>query len=195
MTGKTTDDLKGLAIDPGGWQPYLDDGEVLLWQGQPSARVAFDLGLATVLPSIFGVLFASAAIVIAFQALMAGEPLALVFALPFFAVGAFLAIGRFYWDAYRRSKTRYALTNRRALVARSHRGRSIQSYPIRSDAPIELYQGREDTVSFGGMLRTDRQGRPYPTRHAFERIKNGAHVARLLRQVQLDAGVTPGLGG
>ncbi len=187
MTGKTSDDLRSLAIEPGGWQPYLEEDEVLLWEGQPAARLACELRLATILPSLFGVLFAGAAVFIAFQALMAGEPLALVFALPFFAFGAFMAVGRFYWDAHRRAKTRYALTNRRALVARSHRGRSIRSYPIRRDAVIELYQGREDTVSFGGPLGFDRRGHPYRTKLAFQMIADGAHVSRLLRQVQQTA--------
>ena len=187
MTEPANSDLQSLAIDPGGWRPYLDAGELLLWEGQPSARLKFDLRLATVLPSLFGGVFAAMAVFIAVQALAVGEGFALVVAIPFFAVGAFLAVGRFYWDAYRRSKTRYALTDRRAIVARSHRGRTIKSFPIRRGAAVELQQGREDTVVFGGTLDTDREGRPYRRTQDFEMIRDGAHVAQLLRLVQQNA--------
>lgn len=180
------------------WAHYLDADETLLWQGAPSGEVRYarkDLGV-----SLIGCLFLAVAIFWAVAAVIAtaGTPmvfLAPLFALPFMAVGVFLIGGRFYYYAWVRRHTRYALTERRAIIATSARGRSLKSYPINADTEIDYQPGPEVTIWFAeerrrGSYRTRRDRSihnrtyQYTVKYGFEYISDGDEVYRLMRQIQ-----------
>ena len=93
--------------------------------------------------------------------------------LPFVAVGLFRLVGRFFWDAARRRRTRYALTDRRAIIATSLGGRHLLSLPIHPDRDVEYRPGREATIILDRKVTPSRNRRktgPAVTELGFERI-------------------------
>ena len=122
--------------------------------------------------AIFGALVCLGVVV-----LLLPQPIALA-VLPgvaIFSAGAFFfGFWPHYRDASRRRRTRYALTNRRAVVAEVDRqGRvSVKSYPIRLDTPLG---GGHDRVIFATERRMAR-GRGYDADVGFERIGAEARV-------------------
>jgi hypothetical protein len=172
----------------GGWHIYLDRGEKLLWEGAPLPGLRFkpsDLFL-----SIFGAFFFGFAVFwIGMASSMGGgmsgfEMIFPLFGLPFVAVGAYLMIGRYFWEAHVRTKTRYALTNKRAIVAKSAWGRSLKSWPINSSTQIEYQPGSAATLYFAKEEKRGSKGSRYTVKKGFQYIPDGDAVYRLMRQVQ-----------
>lgn len=178
--------LAEAALEPEGWTPYLDPGERLIWTGQPSDRLRVRPTDFFMVP--FSLFWGGFAIFWEVSAIVMGAPWFMVlFGLPFVAIGLYLIAGRFFWDTYVRRHTRYALTDKRAIVARSHWGRSLESYPIRPEAEIHYLPGPEASIFFDRTVRG--AGRPHgpgrrTIRHGFEFIADGEHVYRLVRAVQ-----------
>ena len=176
-------------LDPGGWAPYLDPGEVLLWEGAPQPGLRFkpsDLFL-----SLFGLAFGGFALFWITMAATIGSDapgpigtLFPLFGLPFLAVGAYLAVGRFFWDAHVRSKTRYALTTKRGIIARSAVGRSLNSYPIKPGTQVDYRPGDAATIYFAEEEKRGSKGRRYTVKRGFEYITGGDTVYRLIRAIQ-----------
>lgn len=176
-------------IDPAGWAPYLDPGEALLWQGAPARGVR--VRPSDLMVSAFGLFFAGFAIFWVYMASSIGgdAPAGIgyvfpLFGLPFVVVGLYLVFGRFLWRAYVRSRTRYALTTRRAIVAKDAFGRSLKSWPITDAGQVEYQPGAEATIFFATEMRRGSKGREYQVRHGFEYIAEGDHVYRLIRAIQ-----------
>ena len=190
-TGPTADGA------PEGWGAYLDRDEKLLWEGAPATGLRFrasDLG-----KSVFGLFFlgfsifwvaGASSVTSGFHTsgLAAGPegvfqffPL---FGLPFVLVGAYMVFGQYLWNAYVRGKTRYALTDRRAIIAKSALGRSLKSWPINKRTRLELIPGDESTIWFAEEERRGNKGRRYTVKKGFEYITGGDQVYRLMREVQ-----------
>ena len=174
-------------VGPGGWAPYLDPGERLLWEGAPDAGVR--VRGSDIAQSVFGLFFLGFALFWTFMASTMGAEAGGgfrafgLFGLPFIAVGAYLVCGHFFWKAYERSKTRYALTTERAIVAKSALGRSMRSFPIRSESEVAYEPGDPATIWFHREVRRGRKRRR-TIRHGFEYIADGDNVYRLMRSVQ-----------
>ena len=174
---------------PEGWAPYLDRGEKLLWEGAPAGGLKFKI--SDIFQSFFGLFFLGFSI---FWIVMASSmssnfdrgPGALfpLFGLPFVAVGAYLVFGRFFWKAWVRSKTRYALTDKRAIIATNTFSRKLQSYPIGPGTRIDYEPGEQATLWFAEEERRGNKGRRYTVKHGFEYISGGDEVYRLMRRVQ-----------
>lgn len=173
--------------DQPGWEAYLDDGERLLWTGQPEPGMSFTL--SDIFKSLFGLFFLAFALFwvgAASQAVVEAGPVGLVFPLfgtPFIFVGCYLLFGRYFWEAHVRKHTRYALTDRCALVATSVRHRKMKSWPITDASEIELLLGPPDTVNFASRRTSPRNGNR-KIAIGFERIVDGAHVYKLLRDIK-----------
>jgi len=177
---------------PEGWDAYLDRDETLLWEGAPvpGLRVrASDLA-----QSIFGLFFLGFAIFWMWGASGFGTgdvsgPFLLfpLFGLPFVLVGAYLSFGHFFWSAFLRSRTRYALTDRRAIVAKRSFTRSLKSYPIDAGTEIEYEPGQPATVWLAREARRGNKGRTYTVKRGFEYISDGARVYRTIRDIQQSA--------
>lgn len=174
------------------WQDILDPGETILWQGRPDPRPHW---AALSLPRA-----ASGAVVTAIALLwitVAGRittdfpaPLGLfpLLGLPFLAIGLYQIAGHVLWDAYRRARTWYTLSDRRAFIATDMplRGKTLRSYPITADTILTFDDSELASIGFAfepvPMKRTTRMRGV-----GFERIPDGRAVYALLRGVQSDA--------
>ncbi|MFK7945070.1 MAG: aspartate carbamoyltransferase catalytic subunit [Paracoccaceae bacterium] len=174
-----------------GWQPYLDRTEKVIWEGAPSSGLKFRA--ADLVQSFFGLFFLGFSIfwVVMASRITSGssghEGIALffpLFGLPFVAVGAYLVFGRFFWKSYLRSKTRYALTEKRAIVATNTLRRKLKSYPIGPNTRLDYEPGAEATIWFAEEERQGSKGRRYTVKHGFEYIPDGDNVYRLMRRIQ-----------
>ena len=182
-------------VDPGGWAPYLDPGEHLLWEGRPNTGLRFKP--SDIFITIFGCFFGGFALfwIIMASAIGGDAPggigyLFPLFGLPFLLIGGYLAFGRFFWDSYARSKTVYALTTKRGIIARQTFGRSLKSYPIQKRTDIEYLPGPEATIYFAKEEKQGKNGR-YTVKRGFEHFNDGDTVYRLIRAIQQDRIETP----
>ena len=179
---------------PQGWGPYLDRGEKILWEGAPNQGLrarGSDIG-----KSVFGIFFFGFAVFWVYMAssLSRGAPSAAgldvfgmifpLFGLPFVTVGAYMLFGQYFWKAHVRKHTRYALTDKRAIVAKSAWGRSLRSYEIGPSTQVEYKPGPESTIWFAEEERRGSKGRRYTVKKGFEYITDGDEVYRLIRRIQ-----------
>ena len=97
-------------------QPYLLDGESLVWWGRPDPGKHLGRNDAFLVP--FSLLWGGFAIAWEAMAIAQGAPVFFaVFGAVFVAMGVYLVAGRFVVKARRKRQTVYGLTDRRALVA------------------------------------------------------------------------------
>jgi len=121
---------------------YLQPGEQVLWTGRPDPRVW--LTSADVFAVPFSVIFLSFAVIWERQATSVGAPHAFgLVGYLFIAVGCYLLAGRpvVAWSARRR--TRYAVTDRRALMITP---RTMTDSPL-AGQPVALRRSRSGRVS------------------------------------------------
>jgi len=175
------------------WEDHFLPGEKLLWQGAPVAGV--HSWRALIYMTVFGIPFLVAGLGLTFGGLWAATSaagwaqlgyalLAVVIGLPFLVIGLYLVAGQ--WVAALRApdRIRYALSTRAAYIAQRYWGRKFAIYPITASSPLTLDCGRRaDTVWFHSHDERDSEGIG-TVRAGFENIDQGAHVMRLLRQVQ-----------
>lgn len=135
-------------MPPPGWENILAPGETILWQGQPDAGVDWsELARPT---TVFGLAFMAFAIFLLTRPETGGNPVAALAFLVFLIFGAHLAVGRLFWDAYRRGKTHYTLSNRTAFVATDVMGRrDLRSIPLSRGMPMTLQDSVPGSVVFG----------------------------------------------
>jgi hypothetical protein len=165
-----------------GWDAILDTDEKILWQGRPDPAFHIDFGKA--LEMVFGLFFWGFSIFwISMAAAMAG-PFAL-FGLPFFGIGFYMVIGQHFWKTYLRRHTWYTLTNKRAFIATDLpvKGKSLKSWPVSANTPVDLTRGPPDTITFARETRRGNNSN-YTVDIGFERIHNGADVYRLMRNIK-----------
>ena len=174
-----------------GWAPYLDRGEKLIWEGSPAGGLKIRPSDLTA--SFFGLFFLGFSIFWVYMAssITRDAPgsggfglIFPLFGLPFVAVGAYLVFGRFLWKAFVRTKTRYALTDTRAIIATNAFGRKLKSFPILADTRLDYEPGPEATIWFAEELRRGNKGRRYTVRKGFEYISDADEVYRLMRRIQ-----------
>ncbi|MEM1315476.1 MAG: hypothetical protein AAGI51_13025, partial [Pseudomonadota bacterium] len=129
------------------WADYLDEGERLVWTGAPLPGLRANG--SDVWPSAlgFGFLFFGVLALLGIGEVSGPLPRWGI-GWAFMAFGAYTMIGRFFWFAWLRGRTRYALTDRRTVIAVNGLSRSLKSYPYSSSAPLELLDGEPGTVNF-----------------------------------------------
>ncbi|HRW19347.1 MAG TPA: hypothetical protein P5181_10925 [Dermatophilaceae bacterium] len=122
-------------------------GEQVLWTGVPDASRILEPSDAAMIP--FSVLWGGFAIFWEVMAIRMGAPwFALLWGVPFVLIGLHMMVGRFFVRRWQRARTRYVLTDRRALLLR---GGSMRAEPT-ADGPREVLSsgaGRYLTVTFG----------------------------------------------
>ncbi len=74
-----------------------------------------------------------------------------IFGLPFVAIGLYMIFGRFFFKAWKKKKTFYALTNRRVLIATQLYERQLQAQFLNQIPTINqsIRSNGTGTVSFG----------------------------------------------
>lgn len=170
---------------PEGWDGILDDGERILWQGRPDGAIT--LRAQNLIVMVFGLVFAGFAL---FWMIMASQTGGLfwMFGLVHFSVGAGIVFGAVGWNAFRRRRSWYTLTDRRAFVATDLplMGRRLKSYPITADTVLVFEDGPLATVNFASATRRGKSG-TYQVPVGFERIAEGREVYRMMRDIQARA--------
>lgn len=132
-------------------QPYLLSGETLRWTGRPGGGLLLTAADALLIP--FSLLWGGFAIFWETTVLTsrAGGFFSL-FGIPFVCVGLYLIVGRFFVDAWARSRTLYGLTDRRALILKSVPGGGITTVDLRAAGGIRFRPGKDGngTIDLGG---------------------------------------------
>ncbi len=177
------------------WEDYFHGNETLIWEGHPAEGIKGTFGM--VFMSLFGLPFLFGGLATFFGAFgfafmggvsgIGGGLFMLVFSLPFLCVGFGLVFGSWILAYYSSHFVRYALTNKRAYIAKSWWNHTMESYPILPNSHIELEEGRFDTVYFFTERSRDSDGDLITTKVGYEHIANGMEVYRLLREVQAKA--------
>lgn len=150
-----------------GWERYLAPDEKFLWQGAPVGGIRFSPIL--VFLSIFGMIFAAIPMVALFSVSINSGTIIdyILYGVIWFfiLIGLAFIIGPWPLDAKMRNSTRYALTDKRAIIASTLFGRVLSSYPLNGDAPLEHIKGRLDTVNFSfssaGVRQQEKDATPH----------------------------------
>jgi hypothetical protein len=162
----------------------LDQGERVLWQGRPNARIFIT---PQQIARVVRVVIALMLLVYILARLGYGVPpltdiRVIVILIIFQAVP--LEIIK---SAFLRKRSTYVLTNRRAIIAVQlpYFGQVIRSLPINAATSLVYRLGkRYSAVYFGAMPRKFWDLRGYAAADGFERIAEGAAVFALIGQVQ-----------
>lgn len=94
----------------------LQPGEVLLWEGAPKPGIHFQRSDLFAIP--FSLLWCGFAIFWEASVIAAGGPLLFkIWGVPFVLMGLYITVGRFFFRAWRLAGTRYAVTDRRVIIA------------------------------------------------------------------------------
>lgn len=137
-------------------QSELDSGEELLWAGTPKQSTVFRPSDVFMIP--FSLLWGGFAIFWEIMALGflgngAGSfnlvfPL---FGIPFVIVGLYMIFGRFIYDAKKRSKTFYGLTDQRAIIVSGIFSKSVKSLNLKTMSDVSLTEksSGNGTITFG----------------------------------------------
>ena len=172
-----------------GIQLPLERGEKLLWSGVPRQGLVLRASDALMIP--FSILWAGFAVFWEHGVITSGAPLFMrIWGIPFVVVGAYVMIGRFVHDAWRRSGTTYAVTTERVIIAASGPFASLKSLNLGTLTDVILTERPDGsgTIAFGrGSSRQDwgaaqwGGGPPVPT---FEMIPTAKQVYNILRDAR-----------
>jgi hypothetical protein len=120
----------------------LEPGERLLWVGRAARGVRFRPSDMLLIP--FSVLLVAFAVFWEMMVLQTSAPLFFRFAGSVFVVlGAYMLVARFLWDAWRRSHTSYAVTDRRILIVTDAARRSPIAYSLKDLPAMTLTERRK----------------------------------------------------
>jgi hypothetical protein len=171
-------------------------GESLRWAGAPRQGVFLRSMDVFLIP--FSLMWGGFAFFWEVAAIAARAPFFFMFwGVPFVLVGVYMLAGRFFVDAYTRSKTVYALTDRRVIIVSGILSRSIQSLSLRTLSDVSLTEHRDGrgTVRFGrahpfamwyeGMHWPGQEQYAVPT---FERVEEPKRIYDSILHAQNSAG-------
>ena len=126
---------------------YLDPGEKLLWAGRPAQGIVFTPLDWYFIP--FSVIWFGIVLYIFWQGATTNpEPMSAVGSVLFVGIGIYLLVGRFFADAFYRSRLVYGVTDRRAIIASGILQRSLQSIDLSSLSGLK----REDRTDGSGTI-------------------------------------------
>jgi hypothetical protein len=143
---------------------YLNPREAIRWTGQPQQGLVLRSADALLIP--FSVLWCGFAVFWETSVWSSGAPtFFMLWGAAFVCVGLYFVFGRFFVDAYMRSKTYYALTDQRALILGGLGGNELTTIDLRSTSEIRYQDidGSRGTISFGPDPGPFRRGRIWHT--------------------------------
>lgn len=170
-----------------GWEGILAADEQIVWQGQPDPRLELEALKASQV--IFGLATGGFAV---FWSVMAAQSsdggltgiLLPLFGLFFVVVSFKRAGGHIFWDSYRRKRTWYTLTDRRAFVATQMLGRkNLAFYPIDRETVIDFNGKDPGTIWFAYEYQRNKQGSSRK-KVGFEQIPDALRVHNKVVAVQ-----------
>lgn len=135
-------------------QPELTSGESVLWASRPDSHVIFHKEDLFLIP--FSFLWGGFAIFWELGVMgywgtgsRSGWIFGMIWGIPFVLVGQYMIWGRFFYAAWKKRRTHYAVTNRRVIVVQNGWSRTVASSYIGS-LPTLIKESRSNG---GGTLR------------------------------------------
>jgi len=173
--------------------PHLGSGERLQWTGRPKAGLTLQSGDIFLIP--FSLLWSGGVFAGLWSALNEpNTPIVVLTMLTLFAVmGVHILIGRFFYDAWRRSRTYYGLTEQRVIIVSGATGRKAKSLNLKALQDISLSKKNDGTgtITLGlspwpgtSWISSSWPGRARFTPPALERIPNAQDVYNQILAVQ-----------
>ena len=174
----------------------LARNEKLLWSGQPRGGVRLRASDALFIP--FSLMWGGFAFFWEATVLRQGAPgFMALWGIPFVLVGIHVILGRFFVDAWMRSRTYYALTDQRAIIISGLFSQQVKSLPLRTMSDITLKERADGSGSIvlgpssGPYSWFAGSGWPGTGRYqppTFEMIENVRNVHTILRDAQASTG-------
>jgi len=138
--------------DASGWDSiagtrlWIQPGERIFWRGEPDSGVIFGPEDVILIP--FSILWGGFAIFWEVGVTMQGWSVGTLWGVPFVLIGLYLIFGRFVYKHVNRRHTRYAITDRRVVVARKA-GREVQSALLSQPSQVKRRRdGRHATLTW-----------------------------------------------
>ena len=170
----------------------LTSRERLLWNGRPKQGLLFRKSDAFMIP--FSLMWGGFAIFWETTVIKSGAPFFfMLWGIPFVLVGLYMIVGRFFADAWQRTRTFYTVTNERILIVGGLFNRTVTSLELRTlpEMSLSLQDDDKGTLSFGedqtgfgstfgGRWSQSNQKRP----PQFEGIPDAAGVMARIREAQ-----------
>ena len=126
----------------------LEAGELLTWEDQPDRQIQIRKSDLVMIP--LSLVYAGFIGFISFGFIMADKRdyMMLSVLLPFMLIAAYVVVGRFYYDAYKRRRTWFAITSKRVLIVTKAPGLKVQSIPLTSigGVAVDSYTDKLGTV-------------------------------------------------
>lgn len=162
------------------WAEVLEDDERLLWQGRPGIGIVVStfqyLVMATFLLSVTNIYYFSG-----------GPPEKHALAVNLFYIAYFVSIVLYVlWPSFVRSRSRYAVTNKRALIAmnKPFAQAQITSYPAQNWTPLVLTDKHPSNLYFTSRELFALRAANRHKKVGFEQISDGNDVHKVMQDVQ-----------
>lgn len=161
--------------------------ERILWAGRPRQGFMFQPGDGFILP--FMLFWTSGAVVLPMAKGAITWSLESLGFLPFVGGAFYMLIGRYLYDAWVRSRTYYAVTDKRIIVRREGKGGSLRALDRDGLPDMELKEsGTRGSISFGVAPPTVRFGgntrEVYDGRLVFRSIPDARAVFDLIQRTK-----------
>jgi hypothetical protein len=168
----------------------LSPGERLLWSGAPRQGLMLRQEDGLMIP--FSLLWGGGAVFWNAQVWRThGPSFFKLWGIPFLGIAAYIMVGRFFYDAWMRSRTAYGLTTERILISAAGLAPSLKSLDLRTLPTIMLTERPDGsgTIAFGPIPEQFAWARRRATQAApaFEAIPGAKAVYEQIRTAQRDA--------
>jgi Bacterial PH domain len=168
----------------------LGRSERLLWTGKPRGGICFRGQDLLAVP--FSLMWCGFAIFWEAGVVMSGAPFFFrLLGIPFVAIGLYLVLGRFFVDAFVRSKTFYGVTNERVLIVTAVFDRRTRSINLRTlgDVSVSQHGDKSGTITFGspqpfGQIFGPGFSKNRYSPPVFDRVENVKNVYELIVSTQ-----------
>lgn len=177
---------------PADLERELSAGETLLWNGRPKQGLMLRPSDVLFIP--FSLLWGGFALFWETSVVTDGAPFFFIlWGIPFLLVAAYITVGRFFVDAYIRSKTSYGVTNERILIITGLFSRTVKTLPLQTLGEISLRQHADGsgTITIGPEMpfASWYRGFAWPGMDqrlapVFEGIPEAKQVYELIRKAQ-----------
>jgi hypothetical protein len=178
-----------VTANPGNFPFELEPGERVLWSGAPRRGLAFQSSDFLQVPISLIILYVLAR---QFRYLSLAGPVDVAIATVITLAVLYFAVGRFFFDAYRRGKSAYALTSERMLIRESVFSSFVKSFPLNTITDTYLsdlrngfgniwIQRRFLPVGWQDTRLSATRGHP----NGFAMIPDASHVYDLLEAARL----------
>lgn len=172
----------------------LAPGEILLWSGEPRKGLFLRPSDLYVIP--FSLLWGGFAIFWNFGVWSSNAPMFFrIWGIPFLVVGLYIIVGRFFVDAWQRSKTYYGVTNERIIIVSGVFSKNVKSLNLKTLTDISISERNDfsGTVTFGPSDQASSWSANFPfstgrrneiVYPAFDSIPDAKRVYDIVRNAQ-----------